>query len=573
MVRSIWSKTLVSAVACAGLASAQQPTVSPNPPTVPAPASAQEQFVTVQETGKPAQRCKVISSWKTADGATAYKVKALDTGEILTIIESGAATTGTQPGRRMQTVAMRIFHWGRDNNPPAGVPMAPNEVVRTSPPVVGTQQYVVPSTTAPANDAARRWNQTPATANTTSGTPSDPSDWRKSWGQSSEPPRTTTSALAGGVRDISLPHSDSKRPDPLQMPEDYRSRMSDIVPTTKKQDSTKTDDDKSKPKTTTSYLPSLQPIPVADSTRARTASESSIARRTETTDRRTMQTATSSADSHEVGRVQSLSVPVVSIPEKREELTPVTQTLTQGTPTYIRQDEPTARGRTTWPAATPAPAPLDPSVVNAFSHVPTTEEVVRGSNAFATMPSGPVNLPSGNMHRGQYPNYANAMAMARTQSMMANPAVQGTAQWGYQTETQAMAVSHSATSGLGTQPISPESKYWLDVLHDSLYPSQREWAAETLSALDWKSNPKVVQAMVAGAREDPAATVRAACVRCLTKMKANSKEVLAAIAALKNDTDPRVRQEADQAILALATTSFSAPASVQRAAYMPGSAR
>ena len=570
MVRSIWRKTLVTAVACAGLASAQQPTVSPNPPTASAPAPAQEQFVTVQETGKSPQRCKVISSWKTAEGATAYKVKALDTGEILTIIESGTATTGTQPGRRMQTVAMRIFHWGRDNNPPAGVPMAPNEVVRTSPPVVGTREYVLPSTTAPANDAARRWNQTPAVSSTTpnvsSTTPNtqaNPSDWRKSWGQSSEPPKTTTSALAGGVRDISLPHSDSKRPDPLQMPEDYRSRMSDIVPTTKKQDSTKTDDDKSKPKAI-SYLPSLQTAPGA---------ESAISKRTETDKKGTQTAANSTAGSHEVGHVQSLSVPVVSIPEKREEQTAVTQAPTQQTPALMRQDERPARTRTTWPAPTPTPAPSDPNAVNAFSRVPTTEDVVRGSNAFVTMSSDPVNPQGGNMQRGQYPNYANTMAMARSQSMTQYQMSPSPAQVSYQMQTQGVAANGAANAGVATQPISPETKYWLDVLHDSLYPSQREWAAETLSALDWRCSPKVVEAMVAGAREDPAATVRAACVRCLTKMKANSKEVLSAITALKNDTDPRVRQEADQAMLALATANFSAPSSVQRVGYVPGSAK
>src|SRR5207249_3353630 len=44
--------------------------------------------------------------------------------------------------------------------------------------------------------------------------------------------------------------------DPLRMPEDYRTRLGDIVPTAKKQDSTQADDGKSK--TTTSSAPARQ---------------------------------------------------------------------------------------------------------------------------------------------------------------------------------------------------------------------------------------------------------------------------------------------------------------------------
>ena len=40
------------------------------------------------------------------------------------------------------------------------------------------------------------------------------------------------------------------------------------------------------------------------------------------------------------------------------------------------------------------------------------------------------------------------------------------------------------------------------MLHDSLYPSQREWAAEKLSGLAWKQNEAVVQALIQGVRED-----------------------------------------------------------------------
>src|SRR5262249_47893682 len=49
-------------------------------------------------------------------------------------------------------------------------------------------------------------------------------------------------------------------------------------------------------------------------------------------------------------------------------------------------------------------------------------------------------------------------------------------------------------------------------LRESLYPSQRELAADQLARLDWKTQPQIVSALLLGAREDQAATVRAGCV-------------------------------------------------------------
>jgi hypothetical protein len=80
-------------------------------------------------------------------------------------------------------------------------------------------------------------------------------------------------------------------------------------------------------------------------------------------------------------------------------------------------------------------------------------------------------------------------------------------------------------------------------LQDHLLPSRREMAAEGLSAMDWQTHPEVVSALVQAAREDPAATVRAACVRCLARMNVRTDPVMSALQALKADPDPRVRHE------------------------------
>ncbi len=100
--------------------------------------------------------------------------------------------------------------------------------------------------------------------------------------------------------------------------------------------------------------------------------------------------------------------------------------------------------------------------------------------------------------------------------------------------------------------MDQNTREYLRVLKDSIYPSQREWAAEQVSACDWRKNEAVVDALIAAAKEDPAATVRAGCVRCLTKMKVNTVPVVVAVQALKADADPRVRTEVDEALSTLA---------------------
>jgi hypothetical protein len=107
--------------------------------------------------------------------------------------------------------------------------------------------------------------------------------------------------------------------------------------------------------------------------------------------------------------------------------------------------------------------------------------------------------------------------------------------------------NYEAGPGMGQK-----TQDYLRVLKDSIYPSQREWAAEQVSECDWRKNEAVVDALVAAAKEDPAATVRAGCVRCLTKMKVNTVPVALAMQSLKADPDPRVRTEVDEALATLA---------------------
>jgi hypothetical protein len=94
----------------------------------------------------------------------------------------------------------------------------------------------------------------------------------------------------------------------------------------------------------------------------------------------------------------------------------------------------------------------------------------------------------------------------------------------------------------------------LAIVRDSLYPSQREYAIERLSLMDWRSMPDIIDGLVKAAKEDPAATVRACSVRCLVKMKPDRADVVEAIASLRMDKDDRVRKEVADALLVLTPT-------------------
>jgi len=99
-----------------------------------------------------------------------------------------------------------------------------------------------------------------------------------------------------------------------------------------------------------------------------------------------------------------------------------------------------------------------------------------------------------------------------------------------------------------TVPAPSPQKYQA-VLQDSLLPSERELAAEALSNFERQQDPTIVLALLHAAADDPAATVRAACVHGLVKMNANSMEVIGVLMNLKADPDIRVRREVHQAFI------------------------
>jgi hypothetical protein len=96
----------------------------------------------------------------------------------------------------------------------------------------------------------------------------------------------------------------------------------------------------------------------------------------------------------------------------------------------------------------------------------------------------------------------------------------------------------------------------LALLRDSAYPEQREWAAEHLHHFDWKISPEIVDTLLQVGCKDRTPAVRLASIRCLVRMNVATSPVAATVQAMKADNDPRVRAEAD---LALVKLGFSQP--------------
>ena len=86
------------------------------------------------------------------------------------------------------------------------------------------------------------------------------------------------------------------------------------------------------------------------------------------------------------------------------------------------------------------------------------------------------------------------------------------------------------------------------LLTNSIYPSEREWAAESLAKGADQTSPLVVQALFKSAKDDPAATVRAACIRHLGGMSASNPQIGAALYRFRSDSDPVVQKEVEQVL-------------------------
>src|SRR5262245_40124187 len=94
MARTYTAAVLAGLLLIAGLGVAQQPQKADG-----------EKIMLLTKEGRPPRRCQVLKSWKHPSGGTAYEVKALDNGEIMTVIEHGETDVAAKPAEAPKPVA------------------------------------------------------------------------------------------------------------------------------------------------------------------------------------------------------------------------------------------------------------------------------------------------------------------------------------------------------------------------------------------------------------------------------------------------------------------------------------
>jgi hypothetical protein len=226
------------------------------------------------------------------------------------------------------------------------------------------------------------------------------------------------------------------------------------------------------------------------------------------------------------------------------------------------------------PGYGPLAASMSPQLAGGW--MPWTSVPASAPNAFTVMVPGPGGGMMPAMMPYSVPQMPPSEALANAftgggssrpipadmvpQPMMANAFRTGGAMGGAETRPLTpegfARVMAQMPPGYGPMPMPPAampsaSGQLLATLRNAVLPSEREMAVEQLSRCDWRQEPEVVGALLHGAKSDPAATVRASCVRTLARMKVNTVPVVTAVRALESDKDVRVQQEVKQALAAM----------------------
>jgi hypothetical protein len=419
-----------------------------------------------------------------------------------------------------------------------------------------------PTVTAPKlPDAVASKTQTkPAVEN------AQPSDWRKSWGKSEAQAKDDAKA-----KDEDKAKTDKKaeetakakpapkkelpaaplRSDPLLEPERYSKR-----PEIKAETSKATAAAATPSPLMSSAQESAKPAPEPEKAKPAPASMAKVEPPAKASTIKVPLGAGSIAAAYEnlqPGQVYYLPVPMVTVPPTAHTIRP------PQVPTSL-------------------PPQVNEAMVNAFSGggavMPTNyEQSAMAPNAFCNgqpmmdpSPMGYMAPPM--MPTNPYGPMAQAMGPAGYSPMMGMPGMMPPAMMGAGGMAPQAMMGAPAMVYPGAMPVpqpaapaaDPQAASQLiQTLRDALYPSQREYAAEALAALDWRTHPQVFDALLTAARDDPAATVRMTCVRCLSSMNVNSSLVAMTFESLKSDSDPRVRNEVEQALAKLPQPKTTSP--------------
>lgn len=87
---------------------------------VGAQAMQSDRFVMIAEADKPGQKCRVLKCWRDKDNNKVCQVQAIDSGEVMTIVE---------PDSRPGKTPTKVVHWGGQKSAPAMAPVAPADAL------------------------------------------------------------------------------------------------------------------------------------------------------------------------------------------------------------------------------------------------------------------------------------------------------------------------------------------------------------------------------------------------------------------------------------------------------------
>jgi len=414
-----------------------------------------------------------------------------------------------------------------------------------------TWKAAVPSPATAKHAEAPAAKATPATMAKVETTPAQPSDWRESWGKipapKSAPIRIEERSAKAAAPKIELPHAVVKTDDPLSAPEKFAAMQNAGDGTFGRAPAKETKRpllamlaynqpppapkiEEKKPERRAATIPPPPPVPV------------------------TQAAATAPAEIAPPAAVK------VAPPAPAQIVPPETAKATPPAPV-----DPAPVAAEVKPVAKPA-APLgmqsvlalrSPELAPPAPKKPTASSQAQAMGIGANEPNAFTAAPA----RGSAAAASNGFWAPKKPAAPANPQADATA-WrppsmpaGYAATAPATAAAAPVTQAAYQQVTSSELSQLSVVMRESLYPSQREWAAERLASLDWRRQPQVLDLLMERAKEDPAPTVRAECVRSLGRLKSDAPTVVEAVKSFRSDADPRVRQAADEAFANLAGTT------------------
>lgn len=187
---------------------------------------------------------------------------------------------------------------------------------------------------------------------------------------------------------------------------------------------------------------------------------------------------------------------------------------------------PTTVTKTTEPPKISRPTPVKSETIPSAMNPPSkAKEAVKPIDASATMNMVPVEMPRGT-------------------ATVSEPVPVGIEPARLPLNRSAAPVPVANPSQVAMVQQAGQLAQLKEMLKDAVQPAHREMAAEGLCATAQGTSREVRQLLLTAVQQDPAATVRATCLRCLAKQNVADDVLQTAMTAAQKDQDARVRNEA-----------------------------